>query len=210
MRLRARRPSNSQTRRKQQMTEAKAYVDFDDYLPCRLAAVSTTVLRSVAWIFEDCYDMSIPEWKVMSTVARHPRLSAVEVAQHAGLDTVAVSRAVTKLMDVGRISREFGKEDRRRSILELSEEGRKLYEQITPMAARFEASLLEELSDEEIRVLEIALKSLAAKSRDFAALQSKKAQTAIATGDGFRSMSRRPLVNGGVDSRRLNVATRVA
>jgi DNA-binding MarR family transcriptional regulator len=154
------------------MTEAQAYVDFDDYFPCRLAAVSTTVLRSVASIFDDCYDMSIPEWKVMATVARHPRLSAVEVAQNAGLDTVAVSRAVNKLMDAGRICREFGKEDRRRSILELSEEGRKLYEQVTLMAARLEAGLLEELSDDEIRVLEIALKSLSAKSKAFAVAQA--------------------------------------
>lgn len=193
------------------MTEAQAYVDFDDYLPCRLAEVSTTVLRSVASIFEDCYDMSIPEWKVIATVARHPKLSAVEVAQNAGLDTVAVSRAVTKLMDAGRICREFGKEDRRRSILELSEEGRKLYEQVTPMAARLEASLLEELSDDEIRVLETALKSLAAKSREFAAtFETRKAGTTIRPDDGYRPLPRRPLINGTIDGRRLNAATRAA
>lgn len=193
------------------MTEAQAYVDFDDYLPCRLAEVSTTVLRSVASIFEDCYDMSIAEWKVMATVARHPRLSAVEVAQNAGLDTVAVSRAVTKLMDAGRICREFGKEDRRRSILELSEEGRKLYEQVTPMASRLEASLLEELSGDEIRVLETALKSLAAKSKEFAAaFEARKVRKANRQDDDYRPLSRRPLISGTIDGRRLNAATRAA
>lgn len=150
------------------MTDAHRQLDFNEYLPCRLAAVSSSVIRSVASIFEDCYDISIPEWKVLDTVARHPRLSAVDVAQHAGLDTVAVSRAVTKLMDVGRICREFGREDRRRSILELSDEGRSLHEKITPMAARLEASLLEELNDVERRALATALESLSAKASEFA------------------------------------------
>jgi DNA-binding MarR family transcriptional regulator len=187
------------------MTESQAYVDIDDYLPCRLATVSTTVLRSVASIFEDCYDMSISEWKVMATVARHPGLSAVEVAQSAGLDTVAVSRAVTKLMDAGRICREFGKEDRRRSILELSGEGRRLHEQITPMAARLEASLLEDLSDEEIRVLETALKSLAARSREFAAsFEGRKTQKIRE--EAYQPTPRRPLVSGTINCRRVNGA----
>jgi hypothetical protein len=59
------------------------HVNFNEYLPCRLAAVSSSVIRSIASIFEDCCDISIPEWKVLDTVARHPRLSAVDVAQHA-------------------------------------------------------------------------------------------------------------------------------
>jgi DNA-binding MarR family transcriptional regulator len=191
------------------MTEAQAYVDFDDYLPCRLAAASTTVLRSVASIFADSYDMSIPEWKVLSAIARHPKLSAVEVAQTTDLDTVAVSRAVTKLMDAGRVCREFGKEDRRRSMLELSEEGRKLYEQITPMAARLEARLLEELSDDEIRILERALKSLSARSKAFAtAFEPRKKRIAIRKDDGYRLIAQRPLVNGTISGGRSNAENR--
>jgi DNA-binding MarR family transcriptional regulator len=150
------------------MTDAHRQLNFNEYLPCRLAAVSSSVIRSIASIFEDCCDISIPEWKVLDTVARHPRLSAVDVAQHAGLDTVAVSRAVTRLMDAGRICREFGREDRRRSILELSDEGRILHEKITPMAARLEATLLEDLSDVERRALATALESLSAKAAEFA------------------------------------------
>lgn len=191
------------------MTEAQPQVNIDDYLPCRLATVSATVLRSVASIFENCYGMSIPEWKVMATVARQPRLSAVEVAQSAGLDTVAVSRAVTKLMDAGRICREFGKEDRRRSILELSEEGRELYERITPMAARLEASLLDGLDDEEVRVLETALGALATKSRELAAaFESRRVHNTVSR-DNYRPTHRRPLLTGALDGhRRLNPATR--
>lgn len=150
------------------MQNPQALVDLDNYTPCQLSAAATRVTQTVAAMLDHNHGISIAEWKVLTTVAAHPRLSAVCVAQHAGLDTVAVSRAVTKLMDAGRICREFGREDRRRSILELSEEGRRLYEEIMPMAARLEARLLEHLSDDERRILATALKSLSARAGDLA------------------------------------------
>ncbi len=194
------------------MTEAHAYVDIDDYIPCQLAAVASVVMRSVATIFQDHFDITIPEWKVMATVARHPGLSGVDVAQYAGLDTVAVSRAVMKLMDSGLVRREFGKEDRRRSILELTEEGRKLYDEVAPMAARLEASLLEDLGEEEIRVLETALKSLSARSREFAeAFELRKSQAAMRR-DAARHApeTRRPLISGTIGINHLNGTSRAA
>lgn len=150
------------------MQDTQNPVDLDNYVPCQLAAVSTRVTQSVVAMLKHRYDLSIPEWKVLATVAKHPRLSAVGVAHYAGLDTVAVSRAVTKLMDAGRIYREFGKEDRRRSILELSEEGRMLYQAIMPTAARLEASLLEDMNEEERQILQKAFESLAARAQALA------------------------------------------
>lgn len=144
-------------------------IDLEEYIPCQLATLSTSVTRSVATLFEDWYDISIPEWKVLAIVAKRPGMSAVDVAQHAGLDTVAVSRAVTKLMDAGRITREFGKEDRRRSILGLSDEGRGLYEKIMPLAASLQSNLLEDLTVEEKALFEKALSSLLTKSRELTA-----------------------------------------
>lgn len=146
---------------------AKAQIDLNKYMPCQLAELSNTIIRSVADLFEDWYDISITEWKVMVTVAERPGLSGVSVAEIAGLDTVAVSRAVTTLMDAGQINREFGREDRRRSILSLSEEGRALYDKVLPVAIRLQSSLLEGLTDEERVVFARAIKKLTERSTDF-------------------------------------------
>jgi DNA-binding MarR family transcriptional regulator len=150
------------------MTDLQRRLDLDSYIPCQLAKLSNTVIRSVTSLFEEWFDISIPEWKVMAVIEKTPGMSAVDVAQHAGLDTVAVSRAVTKLMDAGRVRREFGREDRRRSILELTEAGRELFAKMTPLAASLQSSLLEGLTEEEKAVFEKTLKLLSAKSRDLA------------------------------------------
>lgn len=146
---------------------ANAKLELNQYMPCQLAELSNSIIRSVADLFEDWYDISITEWKVMVTVAEHPGLSGVSVAEFAGLDTVAVSRAVTTLMDAGRINREFGREDRRRSILSLSDEGRALYNEVLPVAIRLQASLLDGLTDEERIVFVKAIKKLTDRSNDF-------------------------------------------
>ena len=50
------------------------------------------------------------------------------------MDKVPVSRAVTKLLDKGLLKRDFSGDDRRRSILHLSEAGYGMYAQIVPLA----------------------------------------------------------------------------
>ena len=65
------------------------------------------------------------------------------------MDKVAVSRAVTKLLKNGRLDREFADADRRRSILNLSEEGQRVHDEIAPLALQFERELLDGVSDED-------------------------------------------------------------
>ncbi len=149
------------------MTDSAKQFDLNHYLPCQLATVSHTILRSVATVLEDRFGISMPEWKVLAIIAEKPGLSAVTVARLAEMDTVAVSRAVTKLLDRGLIDRELDSEDRRRSVLNLSEAGAGLYEQVVPIAQELETNLLSEFSEEEQRVLEKAIRILRAKSKDF-------------------------------------------
>ena len=94
--------------------------------------------------------MSIPEWRVIAILGRSPGLSAVEVAEQTFLDKVAVSRAVTKLIKAGRIDRQFADADRRRSILNLSEQGRDVHDGVATLALKFERELLDGLDDEDI------------------------------------------------------------
>jgi len=105
---------------------------LEDFLPYRLAILSHTVSSLIARVYDKRFGLTIPEWRVIAIVGRFPGLSAVEVAERTMLDKVAVSRAVTKLIKAGRIDREFADADRRRSILTLSEDGRKVHDGCWP------------------------------------------------------------------------------
>ena len=138
---------------------------LEDFMPYRLAVLSNTVSTTVARAYDKRFKVSIPEWRVIAILGRFPGLSAVEVAERTMMDKVAVSRAVSKLIKSGRIDREFADADRRRSILNLSEEGRRVYDEIAPLALKFEADLLQGLTDDEIRTLNALMERLMARAR---------------------------------------------
>ena len=149
------------------MRESLKKFDLNDYMPCQLAALTQSIMRSVASLFEDRYGISLPEWKVLAIIQDKPGLSAVAVARFAQMDTVAVSRAVTKLLDRDLVIRKLDTEDRRRSVLNLSARGQELHDQMVPLAANLEASLLDDLSKEEKRVFAKAIRALHAKAKVF-------------------------------------------
>jgi len=122
---------------------------LEEFLPYRLSILAHTVSGTVASVYNKRFNLSIPEWRVIAILGRFPGLSAVEVAERTLLDKVAVSRAVTKLIKNGRIDRQFADADRRRSILNLSEEGRRVHDEIAPLALQFERDLLQGVSADE-------------------------------------------------------------
>jgi DNA-binding MarR family transcriptional regulator len=138
---------------------------LEDFLPYRLSILSNTVSSTIASTYDKRFGLSIPEWRVIAILGRFPGLSAVEVAERTLMDKVAVSRAVAKLLKSGRIDRQFADADRRRSILNLSEEGRKVHDQIAPMALKFEEDLLHGLADDEVRTLNVLMERLLARAR---------------------------------------------
>ena len=137
---------------------------LENFLPYRLAVLSNTVSTTVARAYDKRFGVSIPEWRVIAVLGRFPGLSAVEVAGRTLLDKVAVSRAVTKLIKNGRIDREFADADRRRSILNLSEEGKKLHDEIAQLALQFERDLLQGFSADELENLNSIMERLLARA----------------------------------------------
>ena len=138
---------------------------LENFLPYRLAILSHTVSTTIAHVYDKRFGLSIPEWRVIAILGRFPGLSAVEVAERTLMDKVAVSRAVTKLIKNGRIDREFADADRRRSILNLSEEGRRVHDEVAPLALQFERELLAGLDDDEREKLTSIMDRLMARAR---------------------------------------------
>ncbi|MCH8307981.1 MAG: MarR family transcriptional regulator [Proteobacteria bacterium] len=143
----------------------KSELILEDFLPYRLSILSNTVSSTIATAYNKRFGLSIPEWRVIAVLGRFPGLSAVEVAERTLMDKVAVSRAVTKLINSGRVDRQIADADRRRSILRLSAEGRQVHDEIAPLALKFEEDLLHGLSEDEIRTLSVIMERLLARAR---------------------------------------------
>ncbi|WP_255938730.1 MarR family winged helix-turn-helix transcriptional regulator [Kordiimonas sp. SCSIO 12610] len=130
------------------------------FLPYRLSVLSNRISRAIADRYEEQFQISLPEWRVVAVLGDTPDISAGSVAQKTAMDKVAVSRAVNKLLESGLLIRKMSNEDKRRSILSLSEKGAEIYGQVAPLAIDYENKLLEQLSDEDRTQLEDLLNKL--------------------------------------------------
>ena len=129
-------------------------LDLERFLPYRLSVLSNRISSDIARLYDKRYGLSIPEWRVIAVLAKRPGLSATEVAQRTAMDKVAVSRAVSALLDDGRIQRDTDDDDRRRSVLRLSDAGRAIYAEVAPQAMTYEQRLLEALKPDERQALD--------------------------------------------------------
>ena len=135
-------------------------LDLQKFLPYRLSVLSNRLSAAIAESYSRRFGLSIPEWRVIAVLALEPGLSAAEVAERTAMDKVAVSRAVRRLLSTGRARRETAAGDRRRSMLELTPDGRRIYRRVTPALRRYEAELLAGLSATEQRQLDAILRRL--------------------------------------------------
>jgi DNA-binding MarR family transcriptional regulator len=130
-------------------TREHAPIELENFLPYRLSILSNTVSQAIADDYQQRYDLGVTEWRVMAVLARFDGLSAREVAERTAMDKVAVSRALARLVGAGRVSRHMHHSDKRRSVLDLTEEGWAIHEVVAPMARQREHEVLNKLDEQE-------------------------------------------------------------
>jgi DNA-binding MarR family transcriptional regulator len=147
------------------MTEHQT-LELDRFLPYRLSVLSNRLSNAIARCYETRFQLSVTEWRVIAVLGRFPGLSANEVAERTAMDKVAVSRAVARLLESGRLQRDLHDADRRRSVLELSEAGYAIFDAVVPLALAYERALLEALEPEERQTLLALMDKLGANAKD--------------------------------------------
>lgn len=128
-------------------------LDFANFLPYRMSVASNTISQAIAADYEERFGLSVTQWRVMAILGRHDGLAARDVAERTAMDKVAVSRALSALVERGFVLRATAREDRRASRLRLSATGRRVHDEIVPLAIEHERRLLARLSREEQRWL---------------------------------------------------------
>jgi len=138
-------------------------LQLEHFLPYRLSILSNRVSAAIAREYQDRFDLSTTEWRVMAVLARfHDHgLSAREVATHTAMDKVAVSRALARLVAAGRVRRRVHRGDKRRSVLALTAAGWRIHAAVAPLARSHERELLGRLRADERQMLSRILDKLA-------------------------------------------------
>ena len=147
------------------MADALQALELENFLPYRLSILAQLVSESLHDLYGQPFGLSVTQWRVMAALGRFAPLTASEVGQRIIMDKVAVSRAVSGLMQAGLVERATDSSDRRRSSLRLSPRGRTVHARIVPLALAFQDRLYAALSDDERRTFDDLSDKLLARAR---------------------------------------------
>ncbi len=144
---------------RREKTEARAAAetveafDIEAFLPYRLSTLAEEVSHALSAIYRDRFDLTRPEWRVLAILAWNDGLSAAETGRRASLDKLDLGRAVRLLERKRDLTRKISPNDKRTRLLCLTEQGRRLYSRIAPLALRRESELFSVLSTAEREVM---------------------------------------------------------
>lgn len=136
--------------RKQAAAKARARLDLFTFVPFRLNRLATEVSSALAAEYQERYGIDIPEWRIMATLGfRKDACSAQYISQCTRTHKSTISRAVTALLERQFVERVENAADRREFRLQLTKQGRKVYEELFPRLLHREQEILSCLSAQE-------------------------------------------------------------
>jgi len=134
-------------------------LDLPNFFPYRLSLLEQRVGASLARRYAEL-GLDRTQWRVLATLARGDGITAREVGDFTHLDKMQVSRALARLREQGLVSQARHPQDRRASLLRLTEAGRERYRQICPRVLKEEQRILSLLEADERRQLQALIDKL--------------------------------------------------
>lgn len=143
-------------------------LELEAFLPYQLNVLAEAVSSSLSKLYAERYGISVPEWRVIATLGQYDTMAARDIGAHSRMHKTKVSRAVSSLEAAGRIARCPNQEDKREVLLTLTGEGRRIYQDLAPLAHSFAEELLAVLPDDDREALDRIISRLRQRSEHLA------------------------------------------
>lgn len=124
-----------------------------EYMPFRLATTSSNVSARIAETYQQQLGLRIPEWRIVAVLGQGEPMTQRVLVSLTQLDKVTINRAAKALEGRGLIERKAHDLDGRSHHLMLSEDGKRLYGKIVPIARNAEKQVESLLSEQERSLL---------------------------------------------------------
>lgn len=133
---------------------------INEYLSFKISVLYRLMVRRSARFLNSTYDLSVAEWWTLGQLVVESPGTVSGIVELTQNDKAQVSRAVTLLIEKGLVRKEDNPEDKRSSLLFLTEKGQSLYDEVLPIRQKTQNLLLEQLSPEERATTERAIRKL--------------------------------------------------
>jgi DNA-binding MarR family transcriptional regulator len=141
---------------------------IDQFLTFHLVRLANAAKTNVTRRYLMDFNLSVPEWRLLALAMRFAPLRFSEMVERSNMDKGQVSRTLASMAKRGYINaRPIGPKPKRNKetislpvIVSVTPKGRKLYEEVLPIAQRHQARLLKTLSQAERKTLHTVLTRL--------------------------------------------------
>ena len=137
------------------------------FLPYQLSITSNAVSGRIAMEYRSRFGLSVPEWRVMAVLGDSGAQTQRDLTRRTLMDKVAVNRACKVLEERGYASRTPNESDGRSHLLELTEEGRAIHDQVMPLAVDMERRIFDGFSEAELQEFRALLDKLMSQVEEF-------------------------------------------
>ncbi len=134
--------------------------DLQDFLPYLLNQAAEASSHEFQLYYKGRYGMLRTEWRVLFHLGRYGDMTAKTICERASLHKTKVSRAVAALEEKRFLTRSEVPDDRRHETLGLTRMGQAAYADLNREAARFDAELVEQISENDRAVLRRCLRQI--------------------------------------------------
>lgn len=159
------------------MTASARDFDLDRFLPYLVNVLATRLSMELAQVYAR-FGISVPEWRLIAHLAHNRKVSVREIFVRVDMDKAKVSRAAARLEARGLIEKRINGDDRRLVELSLTAKGRRLFEEIAPLALGYEGEFLARLSPSEAKSFRRLLGKLLSPAAEEAAAAAARPRPA--------------------------------
>lgn len=137
---------------------------INEFLTFHLIRLASIAKASVDRVYLDPAGLSVPEWRLLATVANYSPLPFADITAMTTMDKGQVSRTLRSAQAKGLVETELVPADRRASgeggsnsisrvMVSITPTGRELYGRVMPVAQKYQEGLLQLMTVEERRLL---------------------------------------------------------
>lgn len=135
-------------------------IDFDRHLPAQLMVLGGTIGRHAVRMGARKLDLDLSEWRVIQVVGTQGRSTINQVADRIAMDRGGTSRSIARLEQRGILIRITDNLDRRRSLVDLTDKGWVLHDDIVGFVRAYRDRLLRRISAKDREHLQQSLAAL--------------------------------------------------
>jgi DNA-binding MarR family transcriptional regulator len=136
------------------------HLDLSDFFPYLINRVGSALVARFTADALDGKHLSIAMWRVLAALSNNGGVRQIDVAEMTSTEVSTLSRLITRLMQLGLVSRRRSATNSREVTVALTPKGKALVTQLIPIAEALQATATQGLSKQELAVVKRALRRM--------------------------------------------------